>query len=39
MGPNWIRMGYLWYNVVGCLVVVLLSILIQNLGAKKITSF
>lgn len=38
-GPNWIRMGYLWYNVVGCLVVVLLSILIQKLGAKKLLFF
>ena len=39
LGPNWIRMGYLWYNVVGCLVVVLLSILIQKLGAKKLLLF
>ena len=27
--PNWIKMGYLWYNVVGCLLVVLVGAIIQ----------
>ena len=27
--PEWIKMGYLWYNVVGCLLVVLVGTIIQ----------
>jgi hypothetical protein len=27
--PEWVKMGYLWYNVVGCLLVVLVGATIQ----------
>jgi Na+/proline symporter len=27
--PDWIKMGYLWYNVVGCLLVILIGTIIQ----------
>ena len=30
IAPNWLQMGYLWYNVVGCLLVVFFSIIIQK---------
>ncbi|MBH19507.1 MAG: sodium:solute symporter, partial [Crocinitomicaceae bacterium] len=29
--PNWLEMGYLWYNVIGCLLVVLFGIIIQKI--------
>ena len=29
--PNWLQMGYLWYNVVGCLLVILFATLAQKL--------
>ena len=29
--PNWLQMGYLWYNVVGCLLVVLFATLAQKI--------
>jgi Na+/proline symporter len=32
--PEWVKMGYLWYNVVGCLLVVLIGTIIQ-LSLKK----
>jgi Na+(H+)/acetate symporter ActP len=28
--PQWLTMGYLWYNVVGCILVVAIGILIQQ---------
>ncbi len=31
VGPEWLRMGYLWFNVVGCLLVVLIGVLLQKL--------
>jgi Na+/proline symporter len=31
--PQWLTMGYLWYNVVGCLLVVGIGILIQRFTA------
>ena len=30
IAPNWLQMGYLWYNVVGCLLVVFFSVIIQK---------
>ena len=29
--PNWLQMGYLWYNVVGCLLVILFANLAQKI--------
>jgi hypothetical protein len=31
IAPNWLRMGYLWYNVVGCLLVILFATLAQKI--------
>ena len=31
LAPNWLQMGYLWYNVVGCLLVILFATLAQKL--------
>ena len=37
--PQWLTMGYLWYNVVGCLLVVGIGILIQQfIGISTNTS-
>ena len=33
--PEWLKMGYLWYNVVGCLLVVVFGILIEKFFSKK----
>ena len=30
LAPNWLQMGYLWYNVVGCLLVILFATLAQK---------
>jgi SSS family solute:Na+ symporter len=36
--PNWLQMGYLWYNVVGCLLVILFATLTQKIiNLKKAT--
>lgn len=29
--PQWLTMGYLWYNIVGCALVVVLSMLLQRI--------
>ena len=29
--PNWLQMGFLWYNVVGCLLVILFATLAQKI--------
>ena len=29
---SWLKMGYLWYNVVGCLLVVLFGIILQGIN-------
>jgi Na+/proline symporter len=34
MAPTWLQMGYLWYNVVGCLLVVLFGYLLQLIFRK-----
>jgi Na+/proline symporter len=31
LAPNWLQMGYLWYNVVGCLLVILFATLAQKM--------
>ncbi len=31
LAPNWLQMGYLWYNLVGCLLVILFATLSQKL--------
>jgi Na+/proline symporter len=31
LAPNWLQMGYLWYNVFGCLLVILFATLAQKL--------
>jgi hypothetical protein len=31
LAPNWLQMGYLWYNVVGCLIVILFASLTQKI--------
>ena len=31
LAPNWLQMGYLWYNVVGCLLVILFATLGQKI--------
>jgi Na+(H+)/acetate symporter ActP len=36
VAPNWIKMSYLWYNVVGCLLVVLFSFIIQKTINSKL---
>ena len=35
MGPEWLQIGYLWYNVIGCLLVILFGYLLQLLLPKK----
>tara|TARA_R110001592_G_scaffold181716_2_gene424564 strand:+ start:3583 stop:5298 length:1716 start_codon:yes stop_codon:yes gene_type:complete len=36
MAPEWLQLGYLWYNVIGCLLVVLFGYILQLiLPAKK----
>ena len=32
--PAWVTMGYLWYNIVGCGLVVVFGFLIQSLNRK-----
>ena len=31
LAPKWLQMGYLWYNVVGCLLVILFATLTQKI--------
>ena len=31
LAPYWLQMGYLWYNVVGCLLVILFATLVQKI--------
>lgn len=34
IAPEWLQMGYLWYNVVGCVLVVVFGYLIQIINKK-----
>ena len=37
LAPNWLQMGYLWYNIVGCVLTVLLANLAQKIiNFKKV---
>ena len=36
LSPNWLEMGYLWYNVVGCLFVVFFSVVFQKIISYKL---
>jgi hypothetical protein len=36
LAPYWIEMGYLWYNVVGCLLVVFFSVVFQKTISRKL---
>lgn len=31
LAPSWLQMGYLWYNVVGCLLLILFATLVQKI--------
>ena len=33
--PVWLKMGYLWYNLVGCSLVVIIGFLLQSLIRQK----
>lgn len=33
--PDWLTMGYLWYNVVGCVLVVVFGVVLQSIGVGK----
>jgi len=33
--PSWLTMGYLWYNVVGCVLVVVFGLLLEMVFPKK----
>jgi Na+/proline symporter len=35
MAPEWLQLGYLWYNVIGCLLVVLFGYLLQLILPSK----
>jgi Na+/proline symporter len=35
LSPNWLEMGYLWYNVIGCLFVVFFSVVFQKIISYK----
>ncbi|MCB0401545.1 MAG: sodium:solute symporter [Flavobacteriales bacterium] len=35
LAPDWLQMGYLWYNVVGCLLVVVFGYVIQSVLKVK----
>ena len=32
IAPNWLEMGYLWYNVIGCFLVVFFGFLVQKIS-------
>ncbi len=36
LAPTWIEMGYLWYNVIGCLLVVFFSVIFQKTISSKL---
>ena len=36
LAPTWIEMGYLWYNVVGCLFVIFFSVVFQKTISNKL---
>ncbi len=36
LAPNWLQLGYLWYNVIGCLLVVFFSVIFQKTISSKL---
>ena len=36
--PEWLKMGYLWYNLVGCILVVIFGLLCQSLQNERKTT-
>ena len=36
--PEWLKMGYLWYNLVGCILVVIFGLLFQSLQNERKTT-
>lgn len=36
--PEWLKMGYLWYNLVGCILVVIFGLLFQAFKSQRITT-
>lgn len=35
IAPKWLQMGYLWYNLVGCLLVILFGFILSSFKRKK----
>jgi Na+/proline symporter len=33
--PEWLKMGYLWYNLVGCILVVIFGLLFQSFKSQR----
>ncbi len=38
IAPTFLKMSYLWYNVVGCVLVILFGLIIELLAHKKATT-
>ena len=36
--PEWLKMGYLWYNLVGCILVVIFGLLFQSFKSQRKTT-
>ena len=36
--PEWLKMGYLWYNLVGCILVVIFGLLLQSFKSERKTT-
>ena len=36
--PEWLKMGYLWYNLVGCILVVFFGLLFQSVQSERKTT-
>ena len=36
--PEWLKMGYLWYNLVGCILVVIFGLLFQSFQSERKTT-
>ena len=36
--PEWLKMGYLWYNLVGCILVVIFGLLFQSVQSERKTT-
>ena len=36
--PEWLKMGYLWYNLLGCILVVIFGLLFQSVQSERKTT-